>query len=378
MKQILAILILAMTIACGTDNGSQTELQTIIKEKDSLQSVYKSLGERIAELDQQIQALDTTKNLTQVSTLKLESGDFAHFINVYGNVEASKSISMFPEMPGKVVAILVEEGQEVSRGQLLVQLESDMLRNQLKEVETNLELANTIYEKQDRLWKKNIGSEVEYLQAKSTKESLEARKKAILAQIEMSEIRAPFNGVIDNIMPKVGEVASGQSPILRLINIDDVYIEADVSEVHLTTIKKGAYAEVEFPALKKTIETAVSHTGKFINPNNRTFNVKIDLSGKEEIDVNPNLLAKVKIKDFEIKDSALHIPSRMIQQTPRGEDFVMVLSAKDGKNMVKKQMIKTGISYEGETLITEGLNEGAVLIDKGARSVKDGQEVDVN
>lgn len=376
MKKIIGIIIIGLAFSCGSNSDQSTDLKALKAEKDSLKAVYKNIGERISKIDQLIQLSDTNKKLTQVSTIKLESGDFNHYVEVYGNVEASKSITMYPEINGLIKSIPVTEGIEVSTGQLLVALDSDVLKSSLEEVSTNLELAKKLFAKQEALWKKDIGSEVQYLEAKARMESLESSKDRLQSQLEMTEIRAPFNGYVDEIFPKLGEMASPQMPVVRLVNLDDVYIKADVSEAYLTSIQEGSFVKVEFPAIKEAIDSKVSQVGKFINPNNRSFKVKIGIPATS-FEINPNLLAKVKIKDFEQKDSALSIQNRMIQQTPQGDDFVMLVRNDAGRYFAEKRLIQTGISYEGATLVKSGLKSGEILIDRGARSVKDGQEVEL-
>lgn len=371
MRQITILFIGLFILACGSpEEGANADLKALRKEKDSLLAVKLEIEERINSINQQIGKQSAGNDLMQVTTLGIKKGDFNHYLEVYGNIESAKNVLVYPESQGIITGINVEEGQQVNKGQLLGTIDSEVLKANLKEVETNLELATTLFEKQKRLFEQNIGSEVAYLEAKTRMESLESTKKTLLAQIEMSQIRAPFNGVVDEVFPKSGEMANPAMPFLRLVNLSNIYVKADVSEEYLTSIKVGSEAIVEITNLDTAIKAKVNQVGQFINPNNRTFKVRIDLENKIS-QLKPNLLTKIRIKDFEMKEEAIAIPSRMIQQTPDGNDYVMLF--KDG--MVEKRMVKTGISYKTNTLITEGLSDGEILIDKGARSVNDGQKV---
>jgi RND family efflux transporter MFP subunit len=370
MKRIIIVFIGLFLMACGAQENVDTDLVALRSEKDSLLKVKAELDERLKEINRQIGEMSSLNSLMQVTTLGVSKGDFNHYLEVYGNIESAQNVLMYPETGGVIASINVEEGQQVSKGQLLGTIDSEVLKANLKELETNLELATTLYEKQSRLNEKNIGSEVAYLEAKNRKESLESSKATLLAQIEKSQIRAPFSGVIDEIFPKSGEMANPAMPFLRLVNLGSIYVKADVSEEYLRSIKEGTEALVEITNLDTSIKAKVNQVGQFINPNNRTFKVRIDLEN-DIAQLKPNLLTKIRIKDFEVKDTAIAIPSRMIQQTPDGQDYVMLY--KNGK--VEKRMVKTAISYKANTLITEGLSDGELLIDKGARSVNDGQEV---
>ncbi|MAY83167.1 MAG: efflux transporter periplasmic adaptor subunit [Flavobacteriales bacterium] len=372
MKRITIILIGLFVMACGSNEQGDAHLQELRLEKDSLLKVKAEIENRIKAINQEIGDEAAVSSLMQVTTKEVNKGDFNHYLEVYGNIESAQNVLIYPESAGVITSIDVEEGQSVTQGQILGTMDAEVLKSNLKEVETNLELATTIYEKQKRLHDKEIGSEVAYLEAKNRKESLESTRATIQAQIKMSVIRAPFSGIVDEIFPKEGEMGNMGMPFLRLVNLDNIYVKADVSEEYLRSIKVGTEAIVEITNLDTSIVAKVNQVGQFINPNNRTFKVRIELNNGI-VQLKPNLLTKIRIKDFEVKDEAITIPSRMLQQTPDGNDYVMLY--KNG--VVEKRMVKTGVSYQAMTLITEGLNDGDILIDKGARSVNDGQNVAV-
>ena len=363
-----------LVYSCG-GGKEQTDLDKLMTQRDSLRSEQSTILNRIAELDAQIHALDTTKKLMQVTAMQIERTTFEHFFDIYGNVEADQNVQLFSEVGGEVLSIPVKEGDRVTQGQLLVKVDDEILRKNVEQVETQLRLANDVFTRQERLWKKNIGSEMQYLEAKNTKESLEKQLASMQAQLKKAQITAPFSGVVDEMFTKVGEMAGPGMPLVRLVNVSDVYIKADVSEKYLARVKTGTDVRVRFPDLGLSVDTTISLTGQFINPLNRTFSVRVELNNANEV-LKPNLLAVLQIKDFE-QDSAVVVPSNLIQQSAKGDEFVYVLEQANGKSLVKRVAVETGISYNNQTHVKAGLTGNEWLVIDGARSVKDGQEVEL-
>ncbi len=374
MKQSLIYLSLVVILAaCGSSTTSDVTI--LQQKKDSLKTIYDDIAQQIASIDQELKTLDTTIKLPLITVNTIETRAFEHFVEVQGSVEIGGNALVYPEVPGKIIAIRFREGTKVNKGDLIIQLDAGTLSSTIKEVETSYKLAKDIFEKQDRLWKDKIGSEVQYLQIKANKESLEQKLKTLKEQLDMYSIRAPFSGVIDEINHKVGEAVNPVAPALRVINFNDAYLKADVSENYIETIKEGNKAKVFFPALNKEFASKITRTGNFINPNNRTFIINIDLTEFNE-NVKPNLLADVKILDYK-KDTAVVVLSRIIQQDRKGNEYIYIV-VKEGKmEVAKKVVIKTGLSYEKHTIVLSGLDGGEKFIDKGARSIQNGELVKI-
>ncbi|MCL4857297.1 MAG: efflux RND transporter periplasmic adaptor subunit, partial [Flavobacteriales bacterium] len=254
-------------------------------------------------------------------------------------------------------------------------LDADVLQSTLTEVETQYNLAKDIYEKQERLWKDKIGSEVQYLQAKNNKEALEQKMKTIKQQVGMYVIKAPISGVVDEIMPKVGEAAMPGMPVARVINYSETYIKADVSEKYVGVLKEGTLVNVKFSTLGQEFQTKVKRVADFINPSNRSFKIYIDLANIKA-DLRPNLLADISVRDFAL-DTAVVLPSSVIQQDRNGNDYVYIIENNSNQNRVKKVVVKVGASYQNETVIIDGLKGNEQYIDKGSRSVQEGDVVEV-
>lgn len=374
MKQYLIIASASLLfVACGGSKEDNSDLAKLKKEKDSLTTLADEVGARVAEIDGLIADLDTTKKLTVVSNYQTSVESFKHYFEVHGVVETDQNVVIFPQAMGDIEKILVKEGQKVSKGQLLVQLDAEIIKRNIDEVETSLKLATTVYERQEKLWNQKIGSEIQYLEAETNKKSLENRLASLREQLAMSNVKAPFDGVVDEVFAKEGELAGQGTALVRLVNVSNIYIESDVSETYLKTIGKGSEVIVHFPSLEKEITAEIQQKGRFINPENRTFKIRVNIPNKDG-DIIPNLLAELRIMDFE-SDSAVVIPTRLIQESPNGENFLYAIE-KDGEKIhASKKVVETGYAYKGKTHVTAGLTGTEVLVDKGAKSVIDGQQV---
>lgn len=374
MKNWILVIGIA-TVAYSCESKSTDNLAELKQQKDSLKSLYDDIAAQIAVIDQQIKAADTTARLPLVTLNTVEVKPFSHFVEIQGAVETGGNALLYPETPGTITAILVKEGATVNKGDVIMKIDADVLQSTLTEVETQYELAKDVFEKQERLWKDKIGSEVQYLQAKNNKESLEQRMKTVKQQIGMYVIKAPISGIVDEILPKVGEAAMPGMPVARVINYNETYVKADVSEKYVGMLKEGTLVNVSFPTIGKEYQSTVKRVADFINPTNRSFKIYIDLSNVKT-DLKPNLLADISVRDFTL-DTAVVLPSSIIQQDRNGNDYVYIIQTSSNQNVVKKVIIKPGFSYQNQTVVLEGLKGDEQYIDKGSRSVQDGDVVEV-
>jgi RND family efflux transporter MFP subunit len=370
----IGLIATAMMFSCNNQEVANNSLDDLKLKRDSLRIVFDDVNSQLKEIEKQIEALDSTQKFYTVNYTTASNRNFEHFVEIQGNVNSDQSINMFPETGGLIKRILVKEGQNVKKGQALVEFDNQYLKNSRQELKTNLDLAQTTYNKQRKLWEKNIGSEMDYLRAKSNVESLKSKLAALDTQINQATLNAQFEGVIDQIFIKEGEMANPAMPALRLINMQKMYVEANVSERYLGLIKKGTKVNVHFPSLEKELETEVSIIGNYINPANRSFRVVVDIPNDENT-VKPNQLAVLNLNDYSAE--GIVIPNRVIMNSPTGESYVYVLSGSSNIETVNKVFVETGMSYDGETLITKGLKVGDLIVDLGSRSVQDKQKVRV-
>ena len=386
MKHIFALICISILItSCGGEKQQSIEkviatenLEKIRLKRSEVVTKQQEIAEQLKQLDAKIAVLDTTKKIPLITTFKAEQRVFNHYLELQGNVSTKSNLVIYPEYSGILSRVYVTEGQTVSKGQTLAKIDDGGMSQQLAQAQIQANLAKTTFERQERLWNQKIGSEIQYLQAKSTYEAQEQAVKQIQQQIGKTIVRAPFSGTIDNIITEQGSVVgAGQSQLMRIINLDNMYIETDVPERYITNVTKNKAVEVEFPVLGKTINTKVRQAGDFINPDNRTFKVEIAVPNKDKA-IKPNLTAKLKINDYTNKE-ALLIPQSIISENAEGKQYIYVVKNKNEskEGIAERVIIETGKTQGDVIEVLKGIENGAEIIQEGARSVKDGQTVKV-
>jgi RND family efflux transporter MFP subunit len=386
MKHIIAIATLSFfLISCGGDkkksvdylvsNGSLKELKDKRAEVDA--SIQK-INEELKLLDERISQLDTVKKYPLVTSVIIKPQEFIHYLELQGSVDTKQNLVIYPEMGGILQRVYVTEGQKVTKGQILATIDDGGLSQQVAQLQIQADLAKTTYERQERLWNQKIGSEIQFLQSKSSYEAQQRAVGQLKSQLAKTTVRAPFTGVIDNIITEQGSVVSpGQSQLMRIVNLDDMYIETEVPESYITSISENKAVKVEFPVLGKTIDAKVRQASNFINPANRTFKVEIAVPNKDK-NIKPNLTAKVKINDY-TSGEAILIPQSIISENADGEQYIYIITNKNSKNIgtAQRVIIVTGKPQGDIIEVLNGLDKNAEVIQEGARSVKDGQEVEI-
>ena len=373
-KYIILIIATIVTFSCGEET-KKSSLEELNVQRLIIVNQLDSLNTKLKALESEITKIDPNKKHPIVTAFTVKNDVFKHYIEIQGVVQADKNIEIRPELGGTVNSILVKEGQKVSAGQLLIQLDDSSVKNTMDELNTQLSLAKTTFERQERLWNQKIGSEMQYLQAKAQKESLENNLASIKTQARKMKITAPFSGIVDVIYPKNGELTNPQMPVIRLINLDKVYVEADIPESYLPVIKVGTEAVLNFPSINKEITSEIAQIGHYINPDNRSFKTRINISNKDQ-SIKPNLLADLKILDFEA--TGIIIPSNLVQQDQTGADYVYIIKNEEGQNKIVKSLITITNEYQHNVFVTEGIAENDVLANAGARLIKEGDIVEIH
>jgi len=386
MKHILTLLIITNLLAsCG--GGDKKSVDSIIDSKDieairskksELVSEQNLIKQEIKKLDIALMELDSKKKIPLITTFKLESTDFKHFLELQGNVTTKNLLTIYPEFSGVLTTVYVKEGQKVKKGDVLAVIDDGGLSQQLAQLKIQSDLAKTTFERQERLWNQKIGSEIQYLQAKSNYEAQDQAIAQLEQQLAKTIVRAPFSGTIDEVFTEQGSVVlPGQSELMRIVNLSNMYIVTDVPEKYITNITRDKKVEVEFPVLGKKIDSKVRQVGDFINPSNRTFKVEISIPNKEK-SIKPNLTAKLRINDYS-NASALLIPQGIISENATGEQYVYIISerAANDEATAEKRIIETGLTQGDYIEIIKGLDPGVEIIMEGARSVNNGQKVKI-
>ena len=361
--------LLAFT-ACGEKKGSvqdkRAALEKIKKEIAALQSKAKQLETEIAKLE------PTKENNKLVETEVIAAAAFESYLDIEGKADAEQSTIATAQVPGTVTQVIAKAGDAVSAGQALAYLDNSTLRQSRLQLEQQLSFANTLFEKQKRLWQQGVGTEVQYLTAKNQKEALEKNLSTLDAQLAMYTIKSPINGTVESVDLKIGQVAAPGLPSFKVVNLRNLKIIADVAESYSNKINTGDGVKINFMDINKTIDSKVTFTSKVIDPLNRTFRIEIRLNNVA--DVKPNMLAKLKIADYQNK-SALTVPTNAITSGVE-ETYVMVKETINGKEIARKRLVKTGHTGETRTEILEGLKAGDAVIVTGYQELNDGQTIE--
>lgn len=373
--------------ACGNDNQisisdlvASGNLEDIRTKKKELSEKQRTLEHEIAMLDSAISSQAGNKKIPLVTTFEAKLQTFEHYIELQGGVTTKQNVLIYPEMPGTLLNVYVKEGQKVNKGQVLATIDNGGMSSQLQQLKTQLALAKTTFERQERLWEKKIGTEIQYLQAKATYETQENSVNQIQSQLNKYTMRAPFSGIIDDVIKDQGNVVAPGGPgseVFRIINLSNMYIEVAVPESYIANITKGKDVKVYFPVLNKTVKSKVRQTGNFINPDNRSFTVEIPVPNQDG-KIKPNLTAKVQINDYR-NEQAILIPQSIISENAEGEQYAFVVSEINSENIAdaNKNIITTGKSQGDYVEVLSGITDGQNIILEGARSVKDGQQVKI-
>lgn len=371
MRHFLILTAIAVIVAaCGGQTGDkEAELNNLLKEQ-------KELNERIAKLQIELasegKGTQKDQKYKQVVTQTIQPNDFRHYLEIQGRVDAEDNIMLSTQTGGLVRSVTAREGQEVRKGQILAELDNQSLRQSIEEIRTQYQLTKTLYEKQKNLWDQKIGSEVQYLTARTNKLSMERRLGALNEQLEMTRIKSPINGTVDAVNIKEGSTVSPGMPAIRVVNYSNLKVVAGVPDTYASRIKKGDNVQLFFPDLNRTFETEIQFVGNVINPINRTFDVEVKVDA-QDAKLNPNMVAVVKINDLTV-DSALVVPINTIQNAD-DEKYVFIAVDKQGQFVAKRQPVKVESTYNGMALITEGIKAGDRLITVGYQSLVNDQPV---
>ena len=384
MRIVIYISIVLALISCESKEQSVAsviatqDLQEIRNKKDVLREKQQQLALEIKLLNDEIEKLDTIKKIPLITTFITRESTFNHYLDFQGSVQTKKNVLVYPEMPGQLTRIYVKKGQRVVKGQALAKIDDGGLGEQLAQVEAQADLAKTTYERQKRLWEQKIGSEIQYLQTKTNYEAQTRTANQLKKQLGKSVLKAPFTGIIDDVIKEQGTVIApgAGSEVFRIVNLSDMYIETDVPESYISTVKKGKEVQIEFPVLGKKVTSKVRQAGNFIDPSNRTFKVEVGVANHDRT-IKPNLTAKLKINDY-TNLKAILIPQSIISENAVGEQYVYIVEEVKDKIGKSKQVIITTGKTQGDIVeVLSGLKVGTQIVKEGARSIKNNQEVKI-
>ena len=383
MNKIYTLLIIIIISGCNSSRNASIEsliesgdLEELKKRKKEYVDAMNTMKVELNEINDGISLLDENERLTLVSKYEIQQTIFNTYIEAQANLKTRKNILILPEFQGTLEKVFVSEGQEVKKGQLLAEINDSGLNEQYEQMVIQAEFAKENFERTQRLWDNNIGSEMQYLKSKTDYEASKKMVDQMKDRLSKTKIYAPFDGEIDEIISNVGSnLIPGVSQILRLVNLDIIYAESFVSEKYISFIGEGTEAIVQIPLLNMDYRSSVNQTGNFINPSNRTFRIEVPVENFDNR-IKQNLDAKIKINIYK-KDDAIVIPLRIVREDALGKNFVYVMSEdnKEGVYLTSKQFITLGNKSEDKVEVTEGLNLGDIVVLEGAYSVEDSQRV---
>ncbi len=362
--------IVLILVACGP-RSEEAQLAQLERQRDALTERIENLKQEIAQKRAPGAKREKVMN---VKISRVEKGLFQHFIQVQGTVESDNNVLVAPQSSGIVKKIHVQAGNRVTKGQLLAELDGSILESSIAEVENGLKLAVTIFERQQRLWDKNIGSEIEFLQAKNNKEGLEKRLETLEEQYKMTKIFSPLSGTVDEVLIKEGEMAAAGIGAVRVVQLSNLKIKVDLSEVYISQIKKNDLVQASIPILGREFDLHVDAVSQVIDPNNRTFQVEMKIP-RSETGIKPNMLSVLTINDYTSRE-ALKVPLNIVQETGT-EKFIFVAEQKSEKWIARRRSVQTGKSYDNWIEVLSGLQEGEHVVTFGYQNLADGQSLAV-
>ena len=385
MKKFYISIITLIIISCNSSGNSTInsliedgDLDGLKKRKKEYVDTMNTMQVELNKINDGIAFLDENEKLTIVTKYEIKEKMFNSYIEAQANLKTRKNVLILPEFQGTLEQIFVSEGQKVKKGQLLAEINDSGLKEQVDQLIIQANFAKENFERTERLWNNSIGSEIQFLKSKSDFESSQKMVEQMKDRLAKTKIYAPFEGEIDEIISNQGSnLIPGVSQILRLVNLDEIYAEASVSEKYIANIDKGTKVVVQIPLLGREIVSEIIQTGNFINPSNRTFRVEVPVKNIDN-KIKQNLDAKIKINIYS-KPDAVVIPLRIIREDATGKNFVYVMSEdiKDGVYITSKTFISLGNKNNNEVEVTDGLKIGDELVLEGANIVEDSQRVKI-
>lgn len=382
---VKALLFGILLVGCQQNEKEQTveevisteDLVLIKERKSKIQKQADLAKKNLKQLEEAILRLDPQeKKYALVTAIEPIDTVFRHFVEVQGSVKTKNDQMISPEMGGILTQLNVTEGQFVQKGAVIGKVDDSIIQEQIAQQKIQLGLAKTTYERQKALWDKNIGTEIQYLQAKNSYEALQQGITITEKQLSKVNIYAPYSGVVEQIITKQGQVVGPGSPIIRLVGLSSLYVQADVPEDYLAQVRRGTKTLVRLDAINQEYMTTVKRINATINPQSRAFTVEVGVP-KSRL-VKPNLIANLKINDY-TNQNALLVPSNVVSEDADGHQFLfLVENEKNGFATVKKQQVQVGRSTQDHLVeILGGITKEQRIIQEGAKNLSNDQNVQI-
>ena len=358
--------------ACGGDKDPQAELAKLKAAQADTQAKIAALEAKTGA-----SAKDSATSAVPVSVLKVAPQNFAGYLEVQGRVDFDQNATVGARAAGTLTSVRVQRGDRVRKGQVLATVDAGVLDANIAEVRTRADLARTIYEKQASLWKQQIGTEVQYLQAKNDYQALQRNLASLGQQKALYNVVAPYAGVVDDVMLKLGETVSPGAAVVQLNSGQGGKVLAEISEAYAGSIKAGDKALVTLPDLGgEELVSTVRTVSRTISAASRTFTAELRLPGNQAARLRPNMVATVRIQNYGSSNATV-LPVDLIQHDEENA-YVLVVARQAGKPVAQKRVIKTGQTYNGKQEVTSGLKPGDEVISAGYQNLNEGQVLKIS
>ena len=381
MRKIF-IIVSSLIFSCQSENKSVSEviasnnIELIKLKREEINNKQQEIYKKLNLIDLKLNELENNSKNPIVSTSRIIKQDFNHYVELQGDVKSEKIISIYPEFSGIINEIFVISGESVDKGQILATIDDGGLKQQLYQLQITYNLAKTTYERQERLWDQKIGSEIQYLESKSMFEAQSKAIEQLTKQLNKTIIKAPFSGIIDNVIVKKGEVVyPGRSNLMLLVNMQEMYVESKVPENYINSITKGKDVVIEVPMLNIALKSKIRLVANYINPLNRTYRIEAEIP-RNNYKIKPNLNVKLKVNDYTSEDAIL-IMLNHINIDSNNDEYVYKIINKDGKNYALKTIIETGKNNGNLIEVLKGLTENDEIVSEGARKITNNSEVKI-
>jgi len=368
MKNInyLTIVVLFLAFSCSKPKDKNALLE-------DLKAQHSALSNQIRDLEKEISAEHPDSNLKTKAVVaeQVKPVNFNYSIDTQGGIDAEQNIVLSAKLGGVVTAVYVKEGATVRSGEVIAQIDNSLILRSIEELQGNLDLAKTVFERQKHLWDQKIGTEIQFLTARNNKESLEKRLATLKEQDEMSRIKSAVAGTVDDIMLKVGETTAPGMPAARIVGNKNLKVTANVSEAYVRSVAVGNSATVTLVDLGESFNSKVAFAGKNINPLSRSFGVEIPVPAN--VDARPGMSAKIRINFKSIPD-AITVPVNLVQNL-NGEKIVYVAEKQNNQWVARKRLVIVGGIYDNRAEIISGIKAGDQVITVGFQGLNDGESV---
>jgi RND family efflux transporter MFP subunit len=382
MKKYVIGFVLLSFIASSCGSSKKDEAANLNDKKAELQKLkveQAKMTEQITVLEKQIAKLDTTvvAKPKLVAVAAVDPQNFEHFIDLQGKVDATNIAYVAPPngQGGVVTGLYVKQGQSVRKGQVLVRLDDQLIRQQIEPLRVQLSAAEDTYRRTKNLWDQGIGTYQQVLTAQTQVETLKRNIGVIQKQAALMTVTAPMSGVAESVNVRVGETFTGMTamgPQISIVNTGSLKITALVPENYLGRVGVGTTLKVVLPnSNNRELTTKVDVAGKIIDPTSRSF--KIEAPVPSDPSLKPNQIAIVKIRDYEAPN-AITIPLNVLQNDEQGK-YVMVAVKEGAKTVALKRRVTVGELYGDRLEIKNGLQSGDMIVTGGYQELYEGQQI---